>query len=336
MRGDSSGPARRERADFRNAAAGTKQVATILHISDLHFGPPFVERVGEALLRIVPRLEPDVIVASGDFTQRAKVEQFELARQFLDRLPDVPLVVVPGNHDVPLYRIRERLFEPYRLYRQYIAPELDYKVELDGLVIVALNSTSPVRTIVNGRIDEEQLEYCSRAFADAHPEAAKIVVAHHHFAPAPDFVRDQVMPKAKRAMDRFVSLGVDVVLGGHLHRAYIGNSLDVYPGRDREHGVIIVQCGTTTSRRGRGREREKNTFNLLSVGPTTLRVTHFMYFDDLDGFAPLSSHLFPRPGHLIPHETRGPHEAQGPHETRGPQQAQGTGTTSGDSPPTAR
>jgi 3',5'-cyclic AMP phosphodiesterase CpdA len=274
-------------------------VIRILHISDLHFGPPYVERVGKALLKTIPDMEPDVIVASGDFTQRATRDQFASARAYLDQLPPVPLVVVPGNHDVPLYRVRERVFEPFRLYQEFICKDLDHVVQVDGAVFVALNSTAPTRSIVNGRIDEWQLDYCSRVLQDVPDDTAKFVVAHHHFAPAPDFERDQVMPRAKRAMDRFVSLGVDVILGGHLHRAYIGNSLDVYPGKDREHGVIIVQSGTSTSRRGRGREREKNTFNLLEVEPSTLRVTHHMFFDDIEGFAPMSSHLFPRPGHVF-------------------------------------
>ena len=131
---------------------------------------------------------------------------------------------------------------------------------------------------------------------DVPREVVKIVVSHHHFLPAPDFERDQTMPKAQRALDMFVRLGVDMILGGHLHRAYIGNSLDVYAGADREHGIIIAQCGTTTSRRGRGREREKNSFNLIDVEQELLHVTHYLYFDDARGFAPVSRHSFPRPG----------------------------------------
>jgi 3',5'-cyclic AMP phosphodiesterase CpdA len=257
--------------------------------------------VGNALLEIAPKLNADAIVASGDFTQRATREQFAQAREFLDKLPDVPIVVVPGNHDVPLYRVHERMFDPFGLYREYISEELDHVTHVDNVVLVALNSTSPKRAITNGRIHLDQLDYCAEVLREVPESTAKIVVAHHHFAPAPDFERDQVMPRAKRAMDRFVSLGVDVVMGGHLHRAYIGNSLDVYPGRDREHGVIIVQCGTTTSRRGRGREKEKNTFNLLEVNAKTLRLTHFIYFDELEDFAPMSSHLFPRAGFSMSH-----------------------------------
>ncbi len=268
----------------------------LLHISDLHFGPPYLPRVGEALLRIAPDLRPDVIVVSGDLTQRAKREQFEAARSFLHQLPDVTRVVVPGNHDVPLFRVAERVINPHKLYREIISDELNQSWRVNGAVIVALDSTSPHRAISNGRIHRGQLEFCMRAFHDTPPEAARIVVAHHHFAPAPDFEHNQIMPKAKRAMNCFVDLGVDMILGGHLHRAYIGNSLDIYPGNHRDRGIIIVQCGTTTSRRGRAREREKNSFNLIVVGQQVIHITHYMFFEEPNGFQPVSRHFFPRPG----------------------------------------
>ena len=269
---------------------------TLLHISDLHFGPPYLAEVGEALLRIAPRLEPDAIVVSGDLTQRARPEQFADAKAFLGRLPDVPRVVVPGNHDVPLYRVIERFVNPLGLYKQYISDSVDSVWRLDGAVLVGLDSTSPYRSITNGVIYQEQLDFCERAFRDAPPGAARIVVAHHHFVPAPDYEADQVMRRAKRALNCFLDLGVDLILGGHLHRAYVGNTLDTYAGRHRERGIVVVQCGTSTSRRGRGREREKNSFNLINVGPEMLRVTHYMYFREIDDFAPLSRHFFPRHG----------------------------------------
>jgi len=266
----------------------------ILHISDLHFGPHYLPKVGEALQRIAVELEPDVIVASGDFTQRAKAMQFAAAAEFLQRLPAAPRVVVPGNHDIPLYRVKERILEPYALYRKYISPELEGEWHPDGAVIVGLNTTNPLRAIVNGRIRSSHLERCRRAFEMAPAGAVRIVVAHHHFAPAPDYEGGQVMPRARSALDLFAELNVDLILGGHLHRAYIGSSLDVYPGRHREHGIIIVQAGTATSRRGRAREREKNTFNMVRVSEDSVRITHYMYFDELDGFAPFSRHIFPR------------------------------------------
>jgi hypothetical protein len=95
-------------------------------------------------------------------------------------------------------------------------------------------------------------------------------------------------------MDAFEESGVEIVVGGHLHRAYVGNSLDVYPGKDRKHGIVIVQSGTTTSRRGRAREREKNSFNWIRITEDSIRITHYMYFDDAGGFAPFSRHIYPR------------------------------------------
>jgi 3',5'-cyclic AMP phosphodiesterase CpdA len=269
---------------------------TILHVSDLHFGPPYQEAVGEALQRFAHRLQPELIVASGDFTQRAKPEQFAAARAFLDRLPRVPLVTTPGNHDVPLFRVAERLFHPYQHYQEHISPELDTVQRIPEAVVVALNSTAPRLATVNGRVHRWQLDFAREAFTDVPPDVFRIVVAHHHFAPPPDFEKAAAMMKAKRALDAFTDMRVDLILGGHLHRAYLGNSLDVYAGMDREHGIVIVQSGTSTSRRGRAREREKNSFNVIRIDGRLIRVTHYMYFEVADGFLPTSRHIFYRGG----------------------------------------
>lgn len=269
---------------------------TMLHISDLHFGPPYVPKVGEALLRVATTLEPDAVIVSGDLTQRAKPSQFADAKAWLDSLPSVPRLIVPGNHDIPLYRLGERIFDPHRQFRRYISDELNPLLLLDGAVIVGIDSTAPRQAISNGRIHPWQLDRCSKIFAEAPADAARIVVAHHHFAPAPDYLHDQTMPKAKRAMTRFIDLGVELILGGHLHRAYIGDSLDFFPGNRRQWGIIIAQSGTTTSRRGRGRERQRNSFNVIRISATMISITHYMYFEQAEAFAPLSRHQFSRNG----------------------------------------
>jgi len=268
----------------------------ILHISDLHFGPPFLTAVGEALLQTIPSLEPDVIVVSGDLTQRARRDQFEAARQFFDRFPDVPLLIVPGNHDVALWRIFERLFKPHALYCEIITPDLNPVLKTGNVLLVGLDSTAPRRSISNGRLDQHQLRSCEKIFAKAPEEITRIVVAHHQFAPGHDRVFDLAMPGARRAIDCFVEQKVEIILGGHLHRSYIGNSLDFFPGHHRDRGVIIVQCGTTTSSRGKGREREENTFNLVEAGQDTIAVTHYLYYEASARFLPISKHLFPRQG----------------------------------------
>ena len=278
------------------AVPGEGVLIALLHISDLHFGPPYKAEVGAAVLRIAPTLKPDALIVSGDLTQRAKRQQFADARDFLDQLPPVPRLVIPGNHDVPLFRIVERLRDPHGNFRAFISSELDQVLRLDGAVVVGLDSTAPWRAISNGRLHRGQLDFCSRAFREAPAETARIIVAHHHFAPAPDYLHDQTMPRARRAIDRFVDLGVELILGGHLHRAYIGNSLDFFPGNHRDRGIIIVQSGTTTSRRGRGRESEKNSFNLIEIDSEMINVTHYVFFSEDHSFAPLSRHTFPRPG----------------------------------------
>lgn len=271
----------------------------ILHISDLHFGPPFIPAVASALLRTLPSLGVDAVVVSGDITQRAKRHQFEEARQFFGTLGDIPLLVIPGNHDVPLYRVVERLFKPHELYRKIINPDLNPVLHVGNVMLVGLDSTAPRRSISNGRLDRRQLDYCARTFAGVPEDIVRIVVAHHQFAPGHDKVFDLPMPGARRAINCFVENKVEMILGGHLHRAYIGNSLNFFPGHDRQHGVIIVQCGTTTSRRGIGSEREENTFNLIEADAHTLTVTHYLYYEDQGNFAPLSKHVFPRRGRRL-------------------------------------
>ena len=276
---------------------------TIVHASDIHFGAPFRADVAEAFLEAAHRVEPDVVVISGDLTQRAKVHEFEAAAAFLERLPAVPRIVVPGNHDVPLYRVWERLTAPHRNYRRLIDDRLDTVTRVPGATFVGLDSTAPHTAIVNGRIRARQVGFARAEFARTPATDLRVVVAHHHFAPAPDYEGDRSMPRARDVLDDFTDMGVELILGGHLHRAYIGDSLDVSTGRRPDRGVVIVQSGTTTSARGRARERAKNSFNVLRVGDDTLQVTHYMHFETGPGetgagFHPFSEHVFPRRRHL--------------------------------------
>ena len=117
----------------------------VLHGSDVHFGKPHRPSVATAFLEMVGTVAPDVIVLAGDFTQRAKVREYEQARTFLRQVQDVPVVVTPGNHDIPLYRVLERLFAPFRNYRAFISEELDTvtRVGGSGSCGLELGGTSP-------------------------------------------------------------------------------------------------------------------------------------------------------------------------------------------------
>lgn len=268
---------------------------TLIHASDLHFGRPHHADAARDFHAFVHQHPPDVLVFSGDFTQRAKIREYEAARAWMDTLPPVPTVVTPGNHDVPLYRVFERLRTPYENYQRFISKALDTVTRVPGATVVSLNSAAPHRAIVNGRIRAEQLHFAREAFAASPASDLRVVVAHHHLAPAPDYEGDRPLPGGKHILDALEAMGVELALGGHLHRAYIGNSLDVYPGEDRDRGIVIVQSGTTTSHRGRARERAKNSFNQIEVDADQIRITHFLRFEG--GFVPFSRHEFPRRPH---------------------------------------
>ncbi len=263
----------------------------ILHVSDLHFGPPHLPDRARGVHEFAERTDPDVVVASGDFTQRAKERQFAEAARFLAGF-DAPVVSTPGNHDVPLYRIWERFLAPYAHYRAHISEELDSVHRFRDLTVVALNSSRRF-TVTNGRLHRHQLEFARDAFHETPEDHLRAVVTHHHLAPPPDLERRRnVMPGARRALELFTELGVHLLLAGHMHRSYIGDSLDFFPGAPRGRGIVIVQCGTTTSERGRGRERFKNSLNLIQAGREEVLVTHCLWRGETGRFVSHSEHRF--------------------------------------------
>jgi len=243
----------------------------ILHGSDLQVGKPYRPPAAEAFVSLAHALAPDLVVVSGDLTQRAKVAEFRIARAVLDALPEgVPVVVTPGNHDVPLYRTWERLLDPYRNWRRFIARELDTVTLMEGATVVALSSSAPRRTIVAGRIDLPQVDFARRAFARSAPGDARILVVHHHFIPTPDARGGRPIPGAARLLEAFEAMGVDLVLGGHVHQTHITTSRALVPGKGP--GIPLVACGTTASSRGRGVEAGQNTLNVVRLEDDAVQV----------------------------------------------------------------
>ncbi|MEZ4415371.1 MAG: metallophosphoesterase [Gemmatimonadota bacterium] len=265
----------------------------ILQASDLHFGKPHDSEAAEALLAAARQIRPDLIVLAGDFTQRAKPREFEQARAFIDRLPEVPRVLTPGNHDVALYRVAERLLFPFRNYRRWIEDRLDSVTRIDGLTVVALNTAAPRTAIVNGTVREAQLTYAREAFAEAPPGDLRVAVLHHHMAVPGDWTYHPPLPLRGRVLDVLEAAGVDLILSGHLHRGFVSRAACVLPERSRD--ILIVHSGTATSRRGRGAEKGKNTFNVVHVDAEHLTVEHHMYFRNDGVFRPTIRHVAPRP-----------------------------------------
>ena len=267
---------------------------TILHGSDLHFGKPFNSLVAEIFKATIREVSPDLLVLSGDFTQRAKVEEYRAAREFLDEFSDLPVVVTPGNHDVPLYRIWERILSPHKNYRKFISPDLDSVTTVGDATVVSLDTSAPHTAIVNGSLRDRQLLFAAEAFEKAPEGGLRVVVVHHHLASAPDYESDQALPGFRRCLEAFDKMGVELILGGHLHRAYVANSRDVVPSEGEGLGIILAHSGTTTSRRGRARERNKNSFNLIGITGEQVAITHYLHAGGEGAFVPVVTHGFPR------------------------------------------
>jgi 3',5'-cyclic AMP phosphodiesterase CpdA len=234
----------------------------IAHLSDLHFGA-VDSRVVAAAIGAVKRAAPDLVVVSGDLTQRARSAQFRAARSFLDLLPQ-PQIVVPGNHDVPLWNLFARGWRPLRKYRRFIGHDL-VPFHADAEIAVLGLNTARSFTIKDGRLNRRQVAAAVTCFGRAAPGATRIVVTHHPFD-QPEAARSgDIVGRAAMAMGAFAGLGVDLILSGHLHLARSGPSTTRYPGS----GALLVQAGTATSFRRRG---EVNSFNLIDVDRRTVAI----------------------------------------------------------------
>ncbi len=246
----------------------------ILHGSDLQMGRPFRPRAAKALRQLAFEIDPNLIVISGDLTQRAKVHEFQAAWTFLEELPQVPLIVTPGNHDVPLYRFWERLLVPYRSWNRTIPHDLDSVTVIPGATVVALNSASPWSAIVGGRLTQAQLRFARQCFDSEPTEGIRVLVTHHHFVCKSAGGGGRPIPTAPLIINQIEEMEVDVVLSGHLHRMQVAMSRDVVPGKNL--GVPLITAGTATSRRGRGEEEGTNSVNVLDVTEDQIKVTPYL------------------------------------------------------------
>jgi len=255
----------------------------IVHLSDLHYGPPFQQHLEPILLRDVAAQEPDLVIFSGDLTQRARKRQFQQALAFLERLPQ-PCLIIPGNHDVPLYNVYARLFRSLERYKTYIRPQVDMVVRAGGMLAVGLNSAHGW-TNDRGRIRESQLQMAQAAFA-AEPQAElKIVVTHHHFVCPPE-VHQGPLPKALLA--RFASWGVELVLTGHTHLSHV---------EQRPEGLVLLQAGTATASRWKKLKKRANSFNLITVDADQIAVQVREYDSAQQNYVPAAQYTFARKVH---------------------------------------
>ena len=243
---------------------------TIAHISDLHFGR-HDETAAERLLADLSEVRPDLVVITGDLTQRARQWQFAAARAFLEKLPR-PVIVVPGNHDVPLYDLIQRFVGRLARYRRFICAEMQPFFADDEIAVLGLN-TARSATFSNGRISYAQAAAIKSVFADVPGERLKILAIHHPLAVP--VAAGELLPVGRDAMARraMIEARVGLVLSGHFHRAFSGD----LPGSDlvADRLILFVHAGTAISTRLRG---EPNSYNLLRIVPQSVMCTVRAFF----------------------------------------------------------
>ena len=257
---------------------------TIVHISDLHFG-----RVDPAVLaplaQAIAACAPDLVVVSGDLTQRARKAQFRAAAVYLGTLP-TPQLVVPGNHDVPLYDVLRRFLSPLGRFRRYISQDPFPYYQDAEIAVIGINTARSL-AFKGGRINREQVAEVERRFRGLPEAVTRIVVSHHPFDIPGDGDERDVVGRARMAMQAFSGCGVDLFLSGHLHHSHSGDTAARYDIDG--FAALVIQAGTATSTRGRG---EANAFNIIRVGVADMALETMAWVPARGAFAPAAERRF--------------------------------------------
>lgn len=262
----------------------------IAHLSDPHFGT-ILPGVQEGLLQTLSDLKPDLVLLTGDITQRAWREQFKAAKEFTHQLKPTPVIAVPGNHDIPLFNIFVRFFNPYWGFKKLFKDQLEKDFVHGDVVVTGLNSTSRWRH-VQGDFKIDRLEKRLKSRKSDVPGGPKVHIAafHHPVDCRKPSDEKNLLKDRDRAMALFDEHGVDLIIGGHIHDPYVTLSKVRYPQTKRS--MIIGVAGTCLS--WRTRPGAPNSFNWIEVDTTSgsrIKITRFDQREDKK-FTPEQVHQF--------------------------------------------
>lgn len=239
-------------------------MSILLHLSDTHFGTEQPDVVA-ALLRLADEVRPDVAVLSGDVTQRARRGQFAAARRFIEMLSAPATLVIPGNHDIPLFNLAARVVFPYANYRHAFGTELEPQFCSDDLLVIGVNTTRPWRH-KDGEVSAAQIEHVAQRLQRATLRQLRVVVVHQPLQVISDRDRANLLHGYREAVQNWAAAGADLILSGHIHLPYV-QTLHGLPAASRQP-VWAVSAGTATSRRVR--EGRPNSVNLIRHDPAQM------------------------------------------------------------------
>jgi 3',5'-cyclic AMP phosphodiesterase CpdA len=246
----------------------------IAHISDLHFGRVNYN-AAEGLLADIKQHSPDLVIISGDLTQRARISQFKEAREYIKKL-GFPVFVIPGNHDIPFFDIVRRFFGPLDRYKEFITEDLRPFYMDEEIAVYGIN-TARSNTWSEGRISIEQIAAMKEKLCALPNDLLKIVVTHHPFIVPPGRVGIRIVGRAVRALDIMDECQIDLLLAGHLHDAFHTDIRTYHTTRKRS--VIVAQAGTSISKRTR--YMKPNSYNLIQAANNYLRIEERRWNDSI-------------------------------------------------------
>ena len=257
----------------------------IIHASDIHFGKVDT-RVIDALLDSFKSIRPDIVVISGDLTQRARIKEFEAAQNLLMRLHEARIrnLTIPGNHDIkPLYTPISRLRDPFGLYKKMLGPLTVEQYVDDEVAILGVNTVRASR-LKGGRIKKKDLMVAEEWFRNLPKDVTRIAVTHHPLDLPPEYPRRKLAKRAAKAVDALSKSSVDLYLSGHYHRSSALHTAHRY--KKRPFAAVAVQAGTISTRE-RG---EKQSFNVIHIDKALIIVETFTL--NAHNFERVASHRF--------------------------------------------
>lgn len=237
----------------------------ILHLSDPHFGT-HREPVAAALVDTAKALAPNLLVLSGDITQRAHAPQFDAARRFVDALGIGFWLALPGNHDLPLFDVAARIWRPYAGYRRVFGNELELQ-HIDYQAMVLTADTTRAWRHKHGAVSQAQIERVETSLWLAHANQLRVVVTHQPPQVPRDDARKDLLRGHQPALAAWTKAGADLVLCGHIHLPGVVPTPTSSPQGRR---AWVVLAGTAVS--SRVRRDVGNSFNLIRWQPEQRRV----------------------------------------------------------------